>query len=153
MRQVRVMAKTDEPIEEIWEVIIDVKNWDKLIKFVKKIYLLDSVKVGGKFYDITTIFLLPAVIEHKITKIEKYKEFTMEAYLPFRTGKMFQSIAIKSKGNQKQIQLEIKFYISFFLFDIIFGSLLEKKLKEMVVETLKKIDNQIGSKNSEIITD
>lgn len=152
MRRVKVTAKTDEPIEEIWALIIDVKNWDSLIKFVKKIYLKSPVAQGAKFYDITSILLLPVIIEHKITKIEEHKEFIMEAYLPLKTGKMFQSIIIENKGKEKEIQIEIKFYISFFLFDLIFGSLLEKRLKQMIVETLKTIDNKIGSENSEIIS-
>src|ERR1700690_183126 len=111
MRQVKVIAKTDEPIEKIWKLIIDVKNWDSLIKFVKKIYLKSPVALGTKFYDITSIFLLPVIIEHKITKIEENRKFIMEAYLPLRTGKMFQSIIIENKGKEKEIQIEVKFYI------------------------------------------
>lgn len=151
MRQIVVIAKTEEPVEEIWSLIIDVKNWARVIKFVKKIYLKGDVKAGTKFYDVTSILWLPTVIEHRIKEIEKHKKFIMEAYLPLKTGKMFQSIIIKNDGTKKEIQIEIKFYIRFFLFDIIFGKLLEVRLKQMVVETLKKIDNQTGNKNSEII--
>ena len=74
---------------------------------------------------------------------------------------MFQSIFIKNKGKEREIKIEIKFYLSFALFDLVSGSILERRLKQMVVETLKKIDNEIKNKNSkkgikrksEIITD
>ena len=161
MRKAAVIAITEEPIDEIWKEIKDVKNWDKLIKFVKKIYISDPVKEGTYFYDITAILVLPTPIKHKIVKIEKYKKFWMEAYLPFGSGKMFQTIDIKNKNGKKEVKIEIKFYISFFLFDWIFGPILEIRLKQMIVQTLEKLDNKIRAKNlkkgisrkSEIILD
>ena len=73
---------------------------------------------------------------------------------------MFQSITIKKQGNFNLIKMEIKFYLSVPLFDLISGPILEKRLKVMIVETLKKIDNEIKKNNakkgilrkSEIIT-
>ena len=152
MRSVKVIAKTKESPREFWNLIIDVANWNHLIKFVKLIKMFGEVKEGARFFDVTTIMIFPAIVYHKITKIEKYKKFYMEADMPFRTGKMVQTIDIAKKDNLTYITIEIKFKIYFFLFDFIFGSILKSRLEDMIEQTLHKIkdENQIY-KNSEII--
>ena len=77
MRSIVVRARTEEPIEDIWELITDVKNWDKLIKFVKKISIKEPVKEGSQFRDTTAILWFPAPVKHTITEVEKYKKFKM----------------------------------------------------------------------------
>lgn len=149
MRKVKVSVKTEEPINEAWDLIIDVKNWDKLIKFVQKISIKDSVKVGTKFQDITKIMWIPTQIEHKILVIQKYKKFQMEAYMPFKTGKMLQTILINNKGKYKEVEIEISFKINSFLLDLIFGNILEKRLKIMVVQTLLKLQENFEKKNAQ----
>lgn len=147
MRKVRVLAKTEEPVGRIWDIIIDIKNWDKLIKFVKKIYIKDEVKVGTKFYDVTTILLFPTRIEHKILEIDKYKKFQMEAYMPFNNGKILQTILIKDKSKYKEVEIEISFKINSLLLDLLFGHILETRLKVMVTKTLLKLQENLNEKN------
>lgn len=161
MRRVKITARTEEPVEGFWDLIMDVGNWTHLIKFVKFIKLSGQVRENAKFYDVTAIMWIPAVVHHKITKIEKYKQFAMEAELPFKTGKMFQTIMIERKGEFNYISIEIKFYISFFLFDRIIGPILELRLKDMLNGTLLKLQEDLEAKNkrlgivreSEIIND
>lgn len=152
MRSVKVIVKTESSPEKFWNLIINVPNWSRLIKFVKYIKFFGEVGEDEKFYDITSIMVFPVIIHHKITKIEKYKRFYMEAYMPFKTGKMFQTIDIEKKDNLTYITIEIKFKIYFFLFNFILGSILEKRLENMIVSTLEKIknENQIY-KNAQII--
>src|SRR5579862_9036733 len=125
MHSVSVTVKTKEDPNIFWDKIMDVKNWDKLIKFVKKIYIKNPVLINTNFYDVTTIFWFPVKIEHTITEIEKNKKFYMEANLPFHNGKMFQTIDINTSHQTSIIKIQIKFYINFFLFDLLFGKLLE----------------------------
>jgi hypothetical protein len=148
MRSVRVTARTEEPVEGFWDLIIDVRNWTHLIKFVKFIKIFGEVKESAKFYDVTVIMWIPAIVHHKITKIEKYRQFMMEAALPFRTGKMFQTIRIEKKGKFNYISIEIKFYISFFLLDRLIGHILELRLKNMLSGTLLKLKEEWETKNS-----
>jgi len=147
MRVVKVLARTEQPVDEIWDVIIDIKNWDKLIKFVKKITIIDQVKVGTRFYDVTTILWIPTKIEHKILDIQKNKRFKMEAYMPFNGGKMFQTILINDKGKYKEVEIEISFTINSFLLDLLFGHILKKRLKIMTVQTLLKLQKNLNEKN------
>lgn len=152
MRSVKVIAKTKIPAKDFWEIIINVRNWSNVIKFVRYIKVFGEIKEGSKFYDVTSIMFFPVIVYHKITKIEKYRRFYMQAYMPFKSGIMYQTIDIEKNGSFSNITLEIKFKINFFLFDFIFGSLLEKRLKIMIVETLEKIKKQNSSYgNSEII--
>lgn len=143
MRKVRVLAKTKVRAEDFWDKIVDVKNWDKLIKFVKKIYISQPVKEGVIFYDVTTILLLPVKIKHTIIKIDKYKNFFMEAYLPFDSGKMYQTIEIKKQDNISTVNIEIKFQINNFILDLIFGPILKRRLRQMIVETLQKVRDDL----------
>lgn len=160
MRKVRILVKTEEPLVEIWDLIIDVKNWDKLIKFVQKIIIKDFVRIDTKFYDITAILWIPTKIEHKIIDVQKYKKFQMEAYLPLRTGKMLQTILIKKKGKYSEVEIEIKFKINFFLLDFLFGYILERRLEIMVRETLLSLQERLNrehekngvQRKSEILT-
>jgi hypothetical protein len=150
MRSVKVTARTEEPVEGFWDLIMDVPNWTHLIKFVKFIKSSGEIKESAKFYDVTAIMWIPAIIQHKITKIEKYKKFEMEANMPFRTGKMFQAIKIEKKGKFNDISIEIKFYISFFLFDRIVGPILELRLKDMLLGTLLKLKEDLEAKNKKL---
>ena len=146
MRKVSVVVRTEEPIEELWDLMIDINKWDKLIKFVREISIKEPVKEGTQFYDITGIMWFPTHIKHRITKIEKYKKFSMETYLPLKNGKMFQTIEMNKTGKFADISIEIKFYIRFSLFDLISGPILERRLKRMLVETVKKVENEARRK-------
>jgi hypothetical protein len=152
MRIVKVVAKTKASPQVFWNKIIDVKNWNQLIMYVKFIKLEGEVKERSKFYDLTTIIWFPALVHHKITKIEKHKKFYMEAYMPFNNGKMIQTIDIEKRQGFNYITMQIKFNINFFLFDFIFGPILEIRLKKMIVGTLEKLKSTNKEyKNSEII--
>lgn len=148
MKKVVVRARTEESIEEIWDVIIDIKNWDKLIKFVKRIEIKENVKVGTKFYDITEIFWIPLKVKHKIVRIDKYKNFQMEAYMPFGSGIMFQEILIENKGKFSEVTIEVSYKINSSLLDLIFGHILELRLKEMIKDTLLKLQENLNDKNA-----
>ena len=113
MRIVKVVAKTKASPNFFWDKIIDVKNWNQLIKYVKFIKLQGEIKENAKFYDLTTIIWFPALVHHQITKVEKYKKFYMEAYLPFNNGKMVQTIDIEKKQGFNYITMQIKFNINF----------------------------------------
>lgn len=147
MKKVVVRARTEESIEEIWDVIIDIKNWDKLIKFVKKIEINKAPQKGTKFYDITEILWIPTKIEHKITDIQKYKRFQMEAYMPLNSGIMFQEILIENNGKFSDVKIQISFKINSSLLDLIFSPILMKRLKIMVVDTLLKLQENLNEKN------
>jgi ribosome-associated toxin RatA of RatAB toxin-antitoxin module len=152
MRSVKVVIKTKASPNTFWNLITDVSNWNNLIKFVREIKLLGDVKEGTKFYDITTIFIIPVIIHHKITKIENYRKFYMEADLPMQTGRMYQNIDNQAKDKYCEITIEIKFKINFFLFDFIFGPILEARLRDMIVSTLEKLKkDNIEYKDAEII--
>ena len=83
-------------------------------------------------------------------QIEKYKKFEMEAEMPFKTGKMFQTIDVEKKGKFNYITIEIKFYISFFLFDRIIGPILELRLKDMLNGTLLKLKTDLETKSKNL---
>jgi hypothetical protein len=150
MRSVKLTAKTEEPAEAFWDLIMDVPNWTHLIKFVKFIKIFGDVKQGAKFFDVTAIMWIPAIVHHKITKIEKNKTFKMEAEMPFKSGKMFQTIEVEKRGKLNYISIEIKFYISFFLFDKAIGPILELRLKEMLSGTLLKLKQDLEAKDKKL---
>lgn len=147
MKKVVVKARTEESIEEIWDVIIDIKNWDKLIKFVKKIDIKELPQKHTKFFDITEILWVPTKIEHTILEIEKYKRFKMEAYMPQNFGIMYQEIIIENKGKFSEVKIEVSFKIYSSLLDLIFSPILKKRLKIMVVDTLLKLQENLNEKN------
>jgi ribosome-associated toxin RatA of RatAB toxin-antitoxin module len=147
MRKVVIRARTEESIEEIWDVIIDIKNWDKLIKFVKRIEINEKVEKGTVFHDITGIFWIPLKVKHKIVKIDKYKNFQMEAYMPFGGGIMHQEILIENKGKFSEITIEVSFKINSSLLDLMFGHILKIRLKEMIKDTLLKLQENLNNKN------
>lgn len=143
MRKVAVVHKTERGMEEIWRLIMDLENLFKSAKFVKKVSISEPIREGVEFYDVTTILLIPIPILHKITTIKKYEKFIMEADLPLKSGKMFQTFSVRDMGRHREIEMEIKFNINFPIFDIILGSILEVRLKQMILETIKNIESQI----------
>lgn len=143
MRKVIVVSKIEKRAEDIWKLIMDLENFVKSVKFVKKATILKSVKEGMEFYDVTTILWFPIRIKHKILTIKKNEKFVMEAYFPFKNGKMLQTIALKDMGNYSKIKVDIEFNINFPFFDIILGPILEMRLKQMIMETIKNIENQM----------
>jgi hypothetical protein len=148
MKKVLVRARTEESIEEIWDVIIDIKNWDKLIKFVRKIEIKDTPQKNTKFFDVTEILWIPTKIKHTILDIQKYKHFKMEAYMPLNSGIMYQEIIIEDKGKFSEVTIEISFKIYSALLDFIFSPILKMRLKIMVIETLLKLQQNLNEKNS-----
>lgn len=146
MRSVAVSVKTEEGIGTIWQLVIDVEKLFKLAKFVKKVSIQEPVKEGVQFYDVTGILWIPIPIRHKITTIKKYEKLVMEADLPLKSGKMFQTISVKDMGKHRKIEMEIKFNIDFPLFDIIFGYILEIRLRRMIIESFKNIEGYMNKK-------
>lgn len=144
MRKVVIMAQTKEELEKIWKLIMDVEKIFKLAKFVKKVSIKEPIKEGVKFYDVTGILWIPIPILHKITTIKSHEKFIMEVDLPFKSGKMFQIFLVKDAGKYREIEIEIKFNIDFPVFDIIFGYILEIRLKQMIRETFKNIERYMN---------
>src|SRR3989304_1553215 len=116
MRKVTIMAQTEEGIGRVWDLIMDIENIFKLAKFVRKASIKETIKEGIEFYDVTGILWVPMPIKHKITKIKKHEKFIMEADLPLKSGKMFQTLSVKDTGKYREIEMEIKFNIDFPVF-------------------------------------
>lgn len=143
MRKIRVSATTTLPPSQVWEMVSDIKNWPDYVEFVKWIKLAGPVHEGTYFDDLTVILWIPVKIRHKIIKIEKERELLLEAYMPYRKGLMYQSVLIKKQGKLTEVVIEIKFEINF-LFDLLIGWLVQFRLNQMVVRTLKNIIREKG---------
>ena len=146
MRKVVVIVETEERMERIWKSIMELDKLFKLVKFVKKVSIQEPVQEGMIFYDVTGILWIPIPIKHKITTIKEHEKFAIEAYLPLKSGKMFQTISVKDMGGHRKIEMEIKFNIDFPIFDIIFGYILELRLMQMIKETFKNIESYLNNK-------
>lgn len=146
MRKVIFLAQTEESTEKAWDIIMDIENIFKHAKFVRKVTINDSIKEGITFHDVTGILWIPVSIKHKVTKIKKHETFEMEADLPLKSGKMYQTLSVKDAGKYREIEMEIKFNIDFLVFDIIIGPILEIRLKQMIVQTFKNIESYLNRK-------
>lgn len=56
---------------------------------------------------------------------------------------MFQTFSVRDIGKHREIKMEIKSNINFPIFDIILGSILEVRLKQMTLDAIKNIESQI----------
>lgn len=146
MRKVAFLAQTEENIGKVWSLIMDIENIFKQAKFVRKVLIKDPVKEGITFHDVTGILWIPIPILHKITKIKKHETFEMEADLPLKSGKMFQTLSVRDAGEYREIEMEIKFHINFPVFDIIIGPILEVRLRQMITQTFKNIESYLNRK-------
>ena len=145
MRKVVILAQTEEGIEKAWDLIMDIENIFKLAKFVRKVSIKGPIKEGIEFYDVTGILWIPIPIKHKIIRIKKNEKFAMEADLPLKSGKMFQTLSVKDMGKVREIEMEIKYNIDFPVFDIIFSPILQYRLKQMITETFRNIESYINN--------
>lgn len=135
-----MVTRTKLPIADVWEVMTDISSYPSYVKFMKKAKLYGPVAVGTWWHDITTILWVPLSVKHKIVKYTKLKTIAFDVFSPFGS-RMYQTISLQEKDNEVEVVVEISFKLSKF-FDIFLGSLLEKRLKDMIIYTFDKMSNK-----------
>lgn len=137
MQKIAFEHTTSIPVAKAWQLLTDIKNYPKYVKFVKQIRAPDSFKEGVYWSDITNIFWIDLEIKHKIIKIEKHKKFVYKIFLPFG-GTMIEECELKSDKRGTCIYMKIEFTFMNYFLDFILGPILKKRLEEMLQGTFKK---------------
>lgn len=142
MKKVALEAKLNIRTEDLWRVLIDIKNYPRYVKFLKHTAVNGKIKVGTRWDDVTTILWIPIPVRHKIIKLDPHKEFSFFLSLPIH-GTMTQTYRLKKDGKNTLVNAEISFDLGSFLENFLLGTLLEKRLKVMLLDTLENIKKSI----------
>lgn len=138
MQKIVVENITSLKIDKVWELLTDIKSYPQYMEFVREVKAPKVFKEGVCWSDITNIFWIPLEIKHKIIKIEKNKKFIYELFLPMG-GTMMEEIGLTVSGKGTKIHSEIKFTFKNRLVDFVLGSLLKKRLREMLKGTFRNL--------------
>ncbi len=120
----RVTIKTNASREQIWNVWIDVNNWNKWDKMIKSSYLKGDFKVGT--YGVLKPLKGPQS-NFEIVSVTKLDEFTIQSFLPFAKMNFIHQITEKNGELFITHSIEISGLL-FFLFARIVGEKLAKEL-------------------------
>lgn len=143
MRSVEVKAKAKNiTIEEAWKLITDIENYPKRVKYVKKVKSYGT-GVGSQWDDVTAILWFPLTLHHTVTACKKNKEYSFMVPLQFG-GKMYQTYTlVKEPSGSVKFNGIITYDLGNKILNNTIGTILDGKLKKMLVSTVRTIGAQV----------
>lgn len=136
MRKVVVKGQTSLSSDKLWSLITDLNNYPKHVKFLKKIEFEKPLSLGSKFSDITTIAFVPLKVVHTVDVFEENKRLGFFVQMPVK-GFMKQTVNILSRKGKSEVELSVDFDFQNAIFELVFGTFLERRIKEMLLYILE----------------
>ena len=136
MHKIIVEETTSIPVDQVWKLLTDIKNYPKYIRFVTKIKTLDNFEEGFFWSDITNIFWIHLEIKHQIIKIERNKKLIYRLFLPIG-GKMTEECELIVDKNGTKINVTAKFTFNNYFLDLVIGNILKIRIKKMLLDTMR----------------
>lgn len=120
----------DYPLAKTWFLFTDVDNFPHFLKYCYKARIEGEFKVGGYWYDWTTLVYLPLKVRHQITKIALEKELVYLIKNPLMSIEQ----TIKLSDLEKQTKVDIGYKINFRnrLVEIVLGPLICRRNSEEI---------------------
>lgn len=134
MKNLEIESVLDLSTEKTWKLLTEVENYPYYIKFCNKAVLEGPFEEGSYWYDWTSVVYLPLKIQHKIEKVLLLQEIKYLITTPLL--KISQNITCTEKQSKTMIRIEFKYDFANKLFEKIFGSLIYRRNKEMLVNLM-----------------
>ncbi len=138
MRTITVSTSSYIPLEMLWNIITDIPQYPRYVKFIRKALLYGPVAVGVRWDDETTILWLPVCMKHTITRLEQYQVFAFDLNLPLG-GKMSQMYTFCSRNSETTIVATISFFLGIRILDTLIGPILEHRLRAMLTTSFEEV--------------
>jgi ribosome-associated toxin RatA of RatAB toxin-antitoxin module len=139
MRKLEFVIHTKATTKNVWQLMSNVDNYYKYIKYCHKSKLVGNFQEGSSWYDWSTVMFLPLKINHKIVNIVPNKKIVYLISSQF--GEIRQTILIIKEGKATQLTLKVNIDFPNRLIDKTFGafvSLRNKKMLEATIQNYKK---------------
>lgn len=139
MQKIAIENTTFLSVTKVWQLLTDIKNYPKYVKFVKTVRAPANFREGVYWSDITNIFWIDLEIKHKIIKIEKHKKFVYEVSLPIG-GTMKEGCELIAKKGGTKIYTKIELTFKNQLLDFFLGGILKNRLEDMLQGTFRNFE-------------
>lgn len=134
MKNLEIESVLDLSMEKTWKLLTEVENYPYYIKFCNKAVLEGPFEEGSYWYDWTSVVYLPLKIRHKIEKVLPRQEIKYLITNPLLTIR--QNVTCTEEQSKTKIRIEFKYDFANKLFEKIFGSLIYRRNKEMLVNLM-----------------
>lgn len=134
MRRLVFELVTDKRSDKIWQILADINNYHKYIKYCYYSHLVGDFKEGSTWYDLSTVALIPLRINHKIIKIIPNKKIVYIIKTPI--VEIWQTILIK-KSRKTRLKLEVTIDFPNRLIGKILGTFLYLRNRQMLEKTMQ----------------
>lgn len=134
MRKLVFALVTDTRPDKIWQLLADINNYHKYIKYCYKSRLIGDFQEGSSWYDFSTVAFIPLRINHKIIKIIPNKKIVYLIKTPI--VEIWQTILIE-EGKKTRVKLEVIIDSPNRLIDKTLGTFLYVRNRQMLEKTVQ----------------
>jgi len=146
MKPIKItMHSKNISLEKAWDLITDIEKFPQRVKYVKKVKVFGT-GVGSEWDDITTILWIPMRMRHTVKSFDKNKEYSFIIRF-LSNGYMEQKYAISQKDGKSTIQALVTYDLGNKLLNITLGSILKKRLENMLVSSFQKTGGTVYTEN------
>lgn len=137
MRKVFVSEELNVPPQRVWDLITDLENYPKYVKFVKSVKYNEPLKLNSQFSDVTKIAWIPLKIKHTVDIFDKNKTLGFFVKMPLG-GKMYQRAVLTPSTKGTRFDLWIEFTHGNPVSDFFAAPILSKRIKQMLEYIIEK---------------
>lgn len=142
MKTIKItLHSKNTPLEKTWRILTDIEKYPRRVKYVKKTKIYGT-GIGSRWDDITTILWIPMRMRHTVKSFDKNKEYSFIIRF-LANGHMEQKYEISQKDGTAIIQALVTYDLGNKLLNMTLGSILEKRLKNMLVSSFQKTGGEV----------
>lgn len=146
MRTLTITARSKNiPLEKAWDLVTDIEKYPQRVKYVKKVKSYGT-GIGSQWDDVTTILWIPLRMRHTVKSIEKNKEYSFVIPLHFG-GYMEQKYTLSWEDDKSITRALIKYDLGNKFLNATIGSILKKRLKNMLISSFQKTGGEVYAEN------
>lgn len=146
MISIEITGHSDKiSLDSAWDQITDIEKYPQRVRYVKKIKI-HNTGIGSKWDDITTILWIPLKMRHTVNYLQKNKEYGFKVDI-FFNGCMEQKYTLSQKDKELIIHALITFDLKNKFLNATLGSILKKRLSNMLISTFQKTGAEIYQEN------
>ncbi len=136
MKSINIETTVDLPVEKVWQLFVDPKNYVKYFKYIKGVFYKGKMKKGYIWFDLATVVYFPALVLHKVTEFEENKRIQFYVPLPL-IGKIVETVDLQEKNNKTFVKAIISYEYGP-IFGPIFNNIFEKRFTEMINDAIEE---------------
>lgn len=141
-RNVEVGGEFDLDSSQLWNLVENVDNYPKYIKFVMYAKLDGSFEAGSKWVDLSTIIIFPIPVIHEILEVVDLEKAVYLIKFPFG-GSIIQTVSIKSNTKGAEFKISNVINMGNKFADLLLGKFIEKRTREMLEDSLVKFSRNL----------